>query len=250
MKRRAISIGIILLYCVFCPSEIESETIGTKFKDPLWKGKNTCVYDLVKNEANVGLASFEISKGKLNDKEAYFIKMSIAAGVTTQIAKVAVRTEDLKPLRSEITTISPQGEVDVRADYSTNNKVTLIGKTAKAPSQKMILSLPEDAYGNEEILMLLRALPFKPGLRMQFSNFSPAVGRIYPSAVKVLKEETVSAPAGDFECFKVESKIMVGNIIHYVWYAKAPPHYLVMYDNKEIVFKLREILQDGKKVEF
>ncbi|RKX92084.1 MAG: hypothetical protein DRP84_10600 [Spirochaetes bacterium] len=253
MKSKVV-IGIVLLCSIFlfCLPEIKSKTsqeVETKFRDPLWRGESACIYDLVKDEMSIGLASFEISSGKLKNEKVYLIEGKIVMGGVSDISKITIRAKDLKPMKTEKNMLLPQGETKIEAEYF-GNKVKLTAKTSQAPPQRMRLSLPEDAYDNEEILMLLRTLPFKVGLQMEFSNFSPAAGCTYPSVVRVLTEESVQTPAGTFECFKVELKVAMANITHYAWYTKDYPHYLVKYDNREIVFKLKEVLQDGEKVEF
>jgi hypothetical protein len=109
----------------------------------------------------------------------------------------------------------------------------------------MAISLPPNTFDNDEILMLVRSCSFKSDSTLIFNNFSPFVGRTYPSEIKILPMEVIKVPAGDFKCFKVKLTAIGQN--QYVWYSISKPHYLVKYDNNEIVFMLKEVSPGAKQ---
>lgn len=206
--------------------------------DPMWKSGETHVFNLVAKGQLVGSSFYKIESKELKSNKVYGISVETKFGGVVDTVEITLEAMNLKPISTIKQITLSQGKMLVQATYLNNKKVNL---SIKAPqgSQTMDLSLPENTFDNEGILMLLRAFDFEKRKEFKFNNFSPVAGQTYPCHIKVLQKEEIQVPAGIFKCFKLE--LNVAGQQQYLWYDESPAHYLVLYDNGQAKFELEKL---------
>jgi hypothetical protein len=94
-------------------------------------------------------------------------------------------------------------------------------------------------YDNEEYLALVRRLPLATNYSTALNIFSGlGGGNLIPLKLEVSKVETVTVPAGTFECYRVDL-----NIKQSFWYSTDEHRYLVKFEGGGVVAELNEIRQ-------
>jgi len=109
------------------------------------------------------------------------------------------------------------------------------------------------AEGVQDVLSSLyyvRTLNLEVGKSVFIQNH--ADGKNYPLEVKVLRTETITVPAGTFECFVVEPILKASGIFQHkgrltVWLSTDPSHIPVMMKSKVIIGSINAILIDLKR---
>ncbi len=111
----------------------------------------------------------------------------------------------------------------------------------------MVFSLRGFPFGRQDKVKLRITPPIKPTLPFW-------VWRMWKSYVKLLGVETVTVPAGTFECYKLVMGPSSGIIKrfaseYYVWLARNPPHHFVKYQDKDgkSLMELMENRSTGEK---
>jgi hypothetical protein len=116
--------------------------------------------------------------------------------------------------------------------------------------------LEDAAFDDSEIPFVLRRLPLEVGHPLEFSVFAGALG-VYPVKVVPVARETLTVPAGTFECVKVEVQEeaarasratvhMPGMTVetpreHFYWISTDAHRYLVKEDDSGTVSELVKV---------
>jgi len=131
---------------------------------------------------------------------------------------------------------------DFRAVYApTSVELTVVGQ-GKETQRRIGLTGP--VYDNEQVLYLLRRLPLKEGYDATFSIFPVMSGAAVDCGIEVAGRERVIAPAGEFDCFKIELKVPaqgVAALSHTLWLSADERRLLVKYDAVNAVMELAEV---------
>ncbi len=195
-------------------------------------------------QLSVPWASGEVSRLKVTDNKTgafvadWDIEVTVGnAGewvITTRtttpqvkdVTEVHVGATDLRPSLMDYRVEMAQGVATARAVYG-DGKVAItadnFGKTETAE-----IKLPPPPYfDNDQFVMTLRALPLAESWRATLNDIVPKTGSKAQIAVEVAGKETVTVPAGTFECWHLQMK----SIGQEAWIAVAPPHQLVQYGN-------------------
>jgi hypothetical protein len=93
-------------------------------------------------------------------------------------------------------------------------------------------------YDNEEAFDGFRRLPLAVGYKTTVPIFSTLGGSEIPLGLEVTGEESVTVPAGTFDCFKIQL-----NIGQTFWYSNDARRYLVQFQVGAITAKLDSIAQ-------
>jgi hypothetical protein len=97
--------------------------------------------------------------------------------------------------------------------------------------------VPEHAYDNDTSLFLWRTLPFADGYEASYVTIITNRRNRQDVVLNVRGKETVTVPAGTFECWRLE--ISTENARQIAWYADTPSRPLVKYDNdRAVIFEL------------
>lgn len=108
------------------------------------------------------------------------------------------------------------------------------GEEAEPYTQK----LSDVAYDNEQALYLARRLPLAAGYKTSFL-LTGRPGATAVASLEVVAIETVTVPAGTFECFKVE--IGVPPAVETQWFSTDAKRYVVKVASPQITVELKEI---------
>jgi len=112
--------------------------------------------------------------------------------------------------------------------------------------------LTDTVYDNEQAVQLMRRLPLAVGYKTKLPIFVTFTGgKHLEVAMEVLEKETVTVPAGEFECYKV--KLEIENVLSQsLWFSADANRYLVKLDAEGIVGELASITKNvaGEPVEY
>jgi len=160
-------------------------------------------------------------------------------GSFDQVLIANVKADDLKPLAGTITIPEVMLAPLVTYLYKEDGTLTIDAATEEG-NQHTVVNVPEDTYDNNELLFLLRTIPFEIGYTATFTNVKITTKAEKRAAtVTVVGEEKLQVPAGNFDTYKVE--LTSASNKKYLWYGKEKPHYLVKLDDGTGVILLEEI---------
>jgi len=210
-----------------------------------WPDSETTGYVIQDSQ---GTAIGTLNTAIVRDGATYVMASLVVMGNATDEVVMTLNAVDLKPI-SETRTINvpaggaiPSGVYEIRTDYH-DNQITfeayLPGDQHQGP---YTFKIPADSYANDEVWYLFRTLPFEEGYTGRYTNVIIWTTYQTPSmTVTVVGTETVDAPAGSFDCYKLE--VTIPNTTIHVWYGKAAPHHLVKYQKGDSVILLTELPQ-------
>jgi hypothetical protein len=152
---------------------------------------------------------------------------------TADSIDVVVDSQTMKPLSTvrRIENDNPDDEDLIEVTY------TEAGASVKVGDRQTGLSVPEHAYDNDTSLFLWRTLPFADGYEASYVTVITNRRSRQDVVLNVRGKETVTVPAGTFECWRLE--ISTENARQVAWYADTPTRPLVRYDNdRDVIFEL------------
>jgi hypothetical protein len=138
--------------------------------------------------------------------------------------------------------------------------VTIVDHTKNAESSESF-TVEETSIPVELLPMQLRALSDAPERRMRF-HLLTREGKSVPMAARIVGQETISTPAGDFAAYKTELSVtgvrgLLGQLVlpaMYMWHRVDPPHAWLRYrgldggiGSREVVMELVRFEMDGKQ---
>ncbi len=91
-------------------------------------------------------------------------------------------------------------------------------------------------FDREELYHLVRRLPLEVGSKETIRSISTMAGAAGPAEVEVKAKETVTVPAGELECYRVE----IGGLL-VLWYSTDPSRTLVKLEAAGLVAELEEV---------
>jgi hypothetical protein len=106
----------------------------------------------------------------------------------------------------------------------------------KHAEQSVTFSVDDQSIPTELLSTQLRALADAPGRHMRFRLITRD-GKAVPMAARIVGHETVTTPAGAFDCYKTELTVsglqgVVGQLVlpaMHMWHSVDPPHVWVKY---------------------
>ncbi len=237
MRNLAASLTIALILCftqVGCAPKGEELEVS---QIP-WSGGEVTSYAIQMHDGNkIGSANINISQGI----DTYTLTCHQIVGQMTDDIAMVVDAKSLKPVvETRTLSIPPGGQIpegiwEITVNFSAD-KLIVEANTPKSHQCPVEVSLPQDAYANDELLFLLfRALPFEVGYTAHFSNIViwPNV-QVSKCTICVIGKEDVKTLAGSFEAWKLELGVAGGK--QYFWYAVEKPTSLLKYDNGYSIF--------------
>ncbi len=234
MKRLLMPLAITLVFCIALAGCAPKESIVISAIP--WADEEETSYIIQDQEANtIGSGNLTIAK----EGESYILGQYWEVGEVKQTISIKVASDDLKPISGNQTIVSPQGEFKINATYS-DSKLKIEAETPEG-NQTAEIDVPDDAYDNDEVLFLLRALPFEEGYQATYTNVVAAAAQKPKITVAITGKEPVETPAGVFDCWKLE--LSAAGQEQYMWYSVDSPHYLVKYDNGQSIILLQEIME-------
>jgi hypothetical protein len=203
-----------------------SDVAGT----PPWRNQEVSEYILIDDDGDrLAAGSLEIEvRGPETTLSQRFVSETTADSID-----VVVDSRTLKPLSSKrtIENENPDDEDLIEVTY------TEAGASVKVGDRQTGLSVPEHAYDNDTSLFLWRTLPFAEGYEASYITIITNRRSRQEVYLRVAGKETVTVPAGTFECWRLE--IATENAKQVAWYADTPARELVRYDNdRNLIFEL------------
>lgn len=191
---------------------------------------------------SVGDLSASVRSTNVDGREAWRVEayMGIPKPEVAKYVHVEADRESFRP----INTMLYHSQIGtLRARFTETERQIQMNRPGEEP-EPYTQKLSDVTYDNEQALYLARRLPLAAGYRTSFL----LTGRPGASAVasfEVVGIETVTVPAGTFECFKVE--IGVPPAVETQWFSTDANRYVVKVASPQILVELTEIdrVQNG-----
>lgn len=232
------AVGLILAGCAGEPEPApEPEPVSGIVSGIPWSDRELASYVIQDYEGNkIGIVGLTIAR-EMGD--TYILKQfyGVEQQVTSILTMVKVRADNLKPVSGRVAFahISPAPIIS----YKYEDSVLSIAITTEDEPKHTVMDVPEDAYDDNALFFLLRAIPFKVGYTASFTNMITVSAQKYAVTITVVGEEEIQVPAGSFDAYKIELN-MAGEK-KYLWYGKDKPHYFLKLDDGSSVIVLEEI---------
>ena len=121
----------------------------------------------------------------------------------------------------------------------------------KHTEQAVTFSVDDESIPAELLATQLRALPDAAARSMRFRLITRD-GKAIPMAARIVGQETVTTPAGAFQCYKTELAVtglrgLVGQLVlpaMYMWHRVDPPHAWVKYQGLDGGVGSREVVME------
>ncbi len=208
-----------------------------------WESGETCIYNL-KSMAGYGIGKQIISVKETSKNGSDLWTMETYLGVPLEDAKQYTRIDLLKGSFKPVsmTMTDPRGTV-----FSTLYENGHIQLDIAGPDTNVTREIPinQVVYDNEQVVYLLRRLPLKENYSASFPVFPARNGNIINSQFRIQGIETVTVPAGKFDCYYFEAEPGPG-VKHKVWYSTAEKRCLVKYDSGQLTMELEKVEQGLK----
>jgi len=247
MKKYAVL--IIIFNIVFGSLTLAQQK--SAMKNPNWADGEKSTYFVVQGKDTVGLSVYQIRQKDYNKTKAYQVEVKLTSEYqgrkNVDNVVLLVNQKDLKPLKLDRTISAETDTYSFSALYG-KEKIKIKAKTPQGEKQTDIDN-PQDGYDNEEVIMLLRTLPFKVGYKTTFTDVAVAGLISIPLDVEVVSLDTVTVPAGTFSCYKVKMKLAGREI--FAWYQKDKPNLMIQYGEPQMGTQLilKEFTYPKKKTE-
>ena len=247
MKKYAVL--IIIFNIVFGSLTLAQQK--SAMKNPNWADGEKSTYFVVQGKDTVGLSVYQIRQKDYNKTKAYQVEVKLTSEYqgrkNMDNVVLLVNQKDLKPLKLDRTISAETDTYSFSALYG-KEKIKIKAKTPQGEKQTDIDN-PQDGYDNEEVIMLLRTLPFKVGYKTTFTDVAVAGLISIPLDVEVVSLDTVTVPAGTFSCYKVKMKLAGREI--FAWYQKDKPNLMIQYGEPQMGTQLilKEFTYPKKKTE-
>jgi hypothetical protein len=178
---------------------------------------------------------------RIGDKDAWRIEtfLYITVQDMEQYTRVDAERDSFAPIFGR-TWNSNMG--DFRAEYGEGTVKHTSG--ARGQQKTREIGLKETSYDNEQALYLIRRMPLAEGYRGSFPIFPVMGGEVVECRIAVVGKEKLTAPAGAYECYKVDLQVYSGGIRglqHDLWFSADEHKYLVKYDSGNAVMELTEV---------
>ncbi len=181
------------------------------------------------------LADWEMEVDSESEEQIWVLTTRRAAGTASVTTTARVRASDLRPVSVESQAWEGEAVRGFAATYGAES-VTVTFQEQGATRESTI-PLPEPPfYDNEELVFVLRTLPFEVGWTGVLRDIVTQQGQTAEVEVKVTGQERVTVAAGDYDCWVVEMPLFEQT----AWIAADSRHEIVQYLNRRSgrLFKL------------
>jgi hypothetical protein len=129
--------------------------------------------------------------------------------------------------------------------YATYGEVLSMRAESNEGTERRTLDLPERYVDNEALLFTMGALEYEEGFTKDINVSIIDAGDLITFRVTYKGLETVEVPYGTIECIKVEVKytglVLGAKPKMYMWYTNDEKRLPVMYENRGIFLKLKDV---------
>lgn len=138
------------------------------------------------------------------DQSAWHLqRISVGVAGTFQYTGVRVDNREMVPIRSRMNMTSrANGKYDTYlATYAPAYVQSSMTTSGKARTRRSPIKSP--IYDYEELVQLIRCLPLAEDFEVAIAAFIVSIESVFDERIKVVGRETVTVPAGTFDCYKV-----------------------------------------------
>ncbi|GEM_PF-3902617 len=172
--------------------------------------------------------------------EAYILGYDRVTDTTSINGFVAVDKKTLAPIvSSKIISSESAGATELDCSYEKNRVTVLMPVDAEDGSDdveatygSIVIAVPDVIYDNDEIIFLGRTLPLAEGYYAEIPNFVVTQFSAPVVSFAVTSTETITVPAGTFDCYKVRigglDEDSIQSVI-WLWYGVKGTNPLVKY---------------------
>ncbi len=133
---------------------------------------------------------------------------------------------------------------DAVTEYTGEERRMMLNRPGGEP-EPFIQQLTGPAYDNEQNYFLIRRLPLTDDYTIDVP-FAGRPGSVYPAEIKVTGTETVTVPAGEFECFRISAVTLPGSREEY-WFSKDERRLMVKMNQTDVTVELMEAARFTEK---
>lgn len=194
------------------------------FNEPPWRDGEVSTYRVTAVDSTyAGTTRYDILR---MGSDGWSLRREISAQGTQEIVAVEMSDRDYRPSIATLVRIDSGGVEQVRTTYA-GGQVDLELTTKQNITTYERQSIPSDARDQRTLLMLLRALPLAQGYATRMNSYLPIVPILDRVTISVLRRESVSTPAGDFDAWVV--RLDTGNSRTDAWIGVDAPYPLLKF---------------------
>lgn len=197
-----------------------------------WKSGEEMIFQMkFPSGVKIGMGRYTIEEDTLNGRKIWRLSSQLLAGMQ-QWSQVEVEADSFKPIHC-LWRHTVIGEADTT--------YVLGGADVAIKGQSAARHIPVTGpiYDNEQAIQLMRRLPLAVGYSTDVSLLiGLGGGSVLPIKIDVSGKESVTVPAGTFECYKVT--LSIGQTF---WYATDPQRHLVKFEAGGVIAELSGVRQ-------
>jgi hypothetical protein len=218
-------------------AEPEGPEPGTALLPAPWEDGELLRYTLsAPNHGVVGDMTFSMTSMTVKGRAAWRIENRfLAPGAEIgKLSWVEAEAETLRPIRA-LLRHSQLGTA--RIEYFGDERRMMLNRPGEDP-EPLDHKIAGEVFENEQALQILRRLPLEPGFEHTLV-FAGRPGTIASALIRVRGRESITVPAGTFDCFRLTVSLPPHEETH--WISADEHRYPVRVDNPQAVIELREI---------
>jgi len=206
-----------------------------------YRDGETWQYRWFRDDRQIGWLTITVASGAWDSRPAWVFTNETRMGsdptaAPVDVTKVYADAATLQTIRTEATLAGPDGHYDISLDYAPR-RVTYAAQTPKGP-EGGAQPLPGATYDNDQLVMLLRALPLAPGYTSKLLCLQPRTVALYRLTLKVEGQEGVTVAGESITCWRVS--LSVNGRAQTAWYAVSPDHRMIRLQGPTGVFELQQ----------
>lgn len=221
---------IIALLVAGCPGR-KTTAPETRWipRQPPWPNYEVSHYAVLREQETTGVTTVSIRKLPHQPKPRYeliVVNNALVEGIQLLHDSIAtlLTADSLKPVNAFQVRALPAKQETVISRYE-RQQVIVSGNQGKTA----ILPITDNTFDNSILLTAIRSLPLSPGASYLLTSVASFGPWTKPADIVVLREDTVTVPAGRFICYLVGLQI-AGHSLK-LWYEKAPPHRYIRFEH-------------------
>ena len=250
---KIISVLLLFLSIVIL---LETEAFGSIFADPNVPDGEQYIWRATKRDKEpiISTVTWRVSSGE--GRPMYVITTDSGE---RKYGEYIIDKSDLRLIGVNATEKTKDGKFEI-AIAVRNGRQYMVSEFKNKIKQKDIKHI-SDGYNGVVLPFYLRGFPFGEKKEVKLKMTAPLfpgkklwVWKMWKSTVKFVCEETMTVPAGTFDCYKLEvsaSNWAIKRVTseYYFWYMKEPPHRFVKFRDKngKNITELMEILCTGEE---
>lgn len=222
---KMVSIFVLIFLAAGCASPDPQPLL---LGDPVWQSGERSTYRVTNREGNVvGTAQVEITAdGDAVEGQGWTFHRQIVDIDVSEAVTVEVRARGYIPIVSATIRTLAQGQQVIEATHN-QAQIDIALTSAKGATVYERVNAPSDVRDERTILPLLRTLPLRQGYATFINSFFPLTGFTERFAIRIIRSEQVTVPAGVYNTWLVEMKTT--DRTTRAWIATDAPYPLVKF---------------------